>query len=216
MSTDLLETLPLAHRLALSYAPHQTRDATLGLLALDARLAGIVRADGEAIIAQMKLAWWRERLADNPENWPVGEPLLALLAGSDIRPAGLVGLVNGWEGLLAERLSAVSIDEFAQGRGEAWLATAQLDDNEQAAVQGAAVEVGYFELNANLSDPEEKELTAERVHSAPWTRPALPASHRPLAVLHALARRARSKAEQQLLHGPAAMLTAMRVGILGR
>ena len=216
MSTELLESLPLAHRLALSYAPRHARDATLGLLALDARLASIVRTDGEAIIAQVKLAWWRERLAENPENWPIGEPLLAKIANAGMATGGLVSLVNGWEGLLAEHLTPSSVEEFAQGRRRAWQAFGEMDETQTIAAGQAAQELGYFELQAHLSDPEEKDLAAERLNTMSWARPVLPASHRPLAVLHALGRRARNKAEPQLLHGPVAMLTAMRVGILGR
>ncbi len=216
MSADLLETLPLAHRLALSYAPRQSRDAGLGLLALDARLAGIVRTDGEAIIAQMKLAWWRDRLSEDPANWPVGEPLLELLAASGIRPDALVGLVDGWEGLLAEKLTIASIDEFADGRGQAWQAVTPLPEDQLSIARQAGVEHAYFELYANLSDAEEKELAGARILGASWKKAALPAALRPLAVLHGLARRALNRNEWQLLHGPGAMLAAMRVGILGR
>ena len=57
----LLGLTPL-HRLALAYAPAASRGAWLGFLALDMRLAAIVRAAREPMIGQIKLAWWRERL----------------------------------------------------------------------------------------------------------------------------------------------------------
>ena len=46
MAEDLLDELPRPQRLALSYAPAAVRSATLGLLALDARLGAILRRRG--------------------------------------------------------------------------------------------------------------------------------------------------------------------------
>jgi phytoene synthase len=44
MSQDLLDSLPAPWRLAVAYAPASTRDRWLTLLALDIRLAGVVRS----------------------------------------------------------------------------------------------------------------------------------------------------------------------------
>ena len=56
---ELLDTLAPMHRLALAYAPAEARPAWAGLLALDARLAGVVRAAREPVLGQLRLAWWR-------------------------------------------------------------------------------------------------------------------------------------------------------------
>ena len=116
MPTDPVEDLPLVQRLALSYAPARARADTLTLLTLDNRLSGILRQRGETIIAQIKLAWWRDRLGELPANWPTGEPLLARLADWSGDTQALVPLVDGWEAILAENLDAPRIDEFATGR----------------------------------------------------------------------------------------------------
>ena len=56
LALSLLETLPLRQRLALAYGTGEGRLALLGLLALDQRLAGIVRNSREPSLAQLRLA----------------------------------------------------------------------------------------------------------------------------------------------------------------
>lgn len=211
MSSELIETLPLAHRLALSYAPRGSRSATLALLALDARLAKVVREGGEAVIAQMKLAWWRERLAQAPADWPQGEPLLAMMRESGLRWSDVVPLVDGWEHLLDDQLDLGAITEFVVGRSLAWNA---LQPGE--AVACAAREWAAFDLATNLNDPSERAVVLAFARNEPWARARLPRKARPLVVLHGLARRAMQRGGGDLLDGPGAMFTAMRLGILGR
>ena len=118
------DPLPLPRRLALAYAPRRSRDAVLGLWLLDQRLAGILQAQGEVLIAQIKLAWWRDRLGEDPAGWPRGEPLLALLQSGKVPPRSYLPLVDGWEALLAEDLTAAGVDwveyEVAGGGGRYW------------------------------------------------------------------------------------------------
>ncbi len=75
---DLAETLPTMHRLALAYAPGRTRLAWLALLALDSRLAGVLRSASEPMLAQIRLAWWRDMLArseaDRPRRRTLAQP----------------------------------------------------------------------------------------------------------------------------------------------
>ena len=66
-------------RLALAYAPAQMRPLWAGFLALDRRLADAAREGRDAIMIQLRLAWWRDRFAQPAAEWPAGEPLLALL-----------------------------------------------------------------------------------------------------------------------------------------
>ena len=87
--------------LALAYAPRDARPVFQDLFALDRRLADAVRQASEPIIAQLKLAWWRDRFAQSPAEWPKGEPLLARLAGWDADISRLGGLVDGWEQIAA-------------------------------------------------------------------------------------------------------------------
>src|SRR5690606_3777043 len=151
MSNVLLGELPASQRLALAYAPARARPATLALLALDARLAGILRGRREPLAAQLRLAWWRETLARPPEEWPHGEPSLdGRRGGRD--PSGLAALPGGWEALLGEDLPPRAIAEFVGGRAKAFaclareLGVATPDDAGEAARLWAVAD-----LAANIS-----------------------------------------------------------------
>ncbi|APE28784.1 squalene/phytoene synthase family protein [Aurantiacibacter gangjinensis] len=216
MNEALLETLPVAHRLALAYAPRDAREATLAVLALDARLAKIVRQRGERLIAQMKLAWWRDRFAQPPVEWPKGEPVLELLHAANVSPSHLSSAVDGWEILLAEELDAEAARGFAQGRAGLWHALTADEPEVVGAITTAAREWALVDLALNLGHEDDRAAVMALAKEEAWARPALPKRLRPLAVLHALARRSMRAGSRDLLDGPGAMMTTLRVGILGR
>lgn len=213
MDRSLLEELPRPQRLALSYAPSAARRATLTLLALDARLGAAIRRRGEPVLAQMRLAWWRDTLAADPHGWPGGDSLLAQLRQWR-QPAALIPLVDGWEGLLVEDLDAAAVEEFAEGRAEgfAQLACELGCDPEPAADRARVWALG--DLAANLSVPRERAAAVVAARGAP--HPPLPRALRPLAVLSGLARRALRHGGAPLLDGPVAVFLALRLGIGGR
>ena len=211
--TGLATDLPPPQRLALSYAPAHARSATLSLLALDARLAAILRARREPIAAQLRLAWWRDILARPVAEWPRGEPVLdALREWRD--PAELSGLPEGWEALLAEALTPEAVAEFAAGRGRAFACLAGEFGAEPADAATAARIWALADLAANLSDGAERALVVEQARDlAP---PPLPGSLRPLAVLAGLGARALRRGGAALLSGPGSALQALRIGLTGR
>lgn len=211
----MLDDLPPAERLALAYAPARNRSATLALLALDARLAAIVRGRREPIATQLRLAWWRDVLARPAAEWPRGEPVLDGLRGWR-DPSCLAGLPGGWEALLADELTPAAIGEFADGRGQAFACLARelgTPSPEDAATAGRTWALA--DLAANLSNGLERALVVEcgRGLSAP---PRLPASLRPLAVLAALGAAALKRGGGPLLAGPRSALLALRIGVTGR
>jgi 15-cis-phytoene synthase len=109
-------------RLAIAYAPKQVRAQFALLLRFDVRLAGIIENAREPLIAQIKLAWWRDAIMASVSARPKGEPLLSDLFALD-DPAltqGAAELVNAWE-LLVEREQwpAETTLSFAQIRGRA-------------------------------------------------------------------------------------------------
>ncbi|GGD51829.1 hypothetical protein GRI62_05840 [Erythrobacter arachoides] len=218
MNAQLLSTLPLAQRLALSYAPACARDATLALLALDTRLAGIVRGHGEPVIAQLKLAWWRDRLAQDPAVWPAGEPLLALMRTCGVEPVRLAGMVDGWELLLSEELGRPELEEFAEGRALGWsgLAEAFHVGAPYAAVSTIATAWALADLALHLGGGEVAASAREIALALPRGDERLPRELRTLVVLHGLARRALLRGSREPLDGPAAMLAAARLGFAGR
>lgn len=219
MVTDLIDSLPLVQRLALSYAPRRARGATLALLALDTRLAGIVRGASEPMIAQMKLAWWRERLSEKPAGWPEGEPLLALLREWPGNVAALVALVDGWEALLAEEFDEAAMASFSEGRADAWRALGDgLGVHEVSLINAwdAAHRWALHDLLLHLQSDELRSNLATLLETKKWPRVGLDPKFRALAVLHGLSRRAWRRNAEKLLDGPGAMLTAMRLGFVGR
>lgn len=217
MQIDLRDDLPLVQRLALSYSPASSREHVLALLALDTRLAGILRNRSEAMIAQIKLAWWRERLSEDPANWPSGEPLLGLLADWPNDRSGLVQLVNGWEALLADELGEGEMREFAQGRGAAWASLASGAQAETA--RAAGYQWALADLAMNLEHLDESDLARTLVKGEDWSTRAkqekLPKSLRTLAVLHGLSRRALNKNSAEMLDNYRSAMLALRIGLLG-
>lgn len=89
-------------RLAIAYAPHRLRAAFALLLQIDSRFGDILRNAREPMIAQIKMAWWREAFAKAPQQRPKGEPLLQALndVGDIIPLAALEALASAWETLL--------------------------------------------------------------------------------------------------------------------
>ena len=202
------------NRLALSHAPVRARPATLALLVLDERLAAVLRVRREPIAAQLRLAWWRDVLAQPAAEWPRGEPVLDALRGWR-DPTGLTALATGWEALLTESLTAAVIAEFVDGRAQGFaclvreLGVARVDDAAAAARLWALAD-----LAAHLSDGEERALVVEQGRGL--TLPVLPASLRSLAVLGGLGAAALRKGGAPLLDGPGSTLLALRIGLSGR
>lgn len=212
--SGLIDDLAPAERLALAYAPAQGRTATLAVLALDARLAAILRARREPIAAQLRLAWWRDMLALPAADWPRGEPVLDLLRGWR-DPSGLVPLAVGWEALLADALTEEVIAEFVHGRGRAFAALAQeLGVDATASAEEAARLWALADLAAHLSDDDERARAL--AYGRQLAPPPLPASLRPLAVLAGLGARALQRGGKPLLSGFGGTLLALRIGITGR
>ncbi|MGN6376722.1 MAG: squalene/phytoene synthase family protein [Sphingomonas sp.] len=110
--------------LALSYAV-EGRDAAAAILALDDRLATIMRRTRDPLTGQMRLTWWHNALtALDPAAAPA-EPVLQALA-TEALPRGVDGatlaaIVEGWEALLEEPLTAAAVAQHA-GRGRALFA----------------------------------------------------------------------------------------------
>lgn len=211
MDSALLEQLSPLARLALSYAPGAVRDDWLTLLALDAKLAGIVRQAREETLARIRLAWWRERLQAPVAERPKGEPLLARLADWPDAGRGLEALVDGWEALLGDEvLSAETLSEFADGRAAAAnLLLARHSIAPRADLGGW----GLADLALNLSDPAEKAVALDLLRASPG-QGKRPKALRPLVVIEGVTRKA-ALAGRPLLSGPIDLLLAMRLGLLG-
>ena len=215
-----IERLPTLQRLALAYAPRHAHTATLGLLLLDDRLGGIVRRASEPMLAQIKLAWWRDTLSRSPADWPKGEPLLALLRHWNGCAVRLGGLVDGWEMCISGEgdLDGQAIEGLAKARGAAFGSLAGLLGHPEAA--RAALQMGgnwaLADLAAHLPDPEDRKTARLLMAGAAWTQRHLPRAMRPLAVLHGLAARSARKGIGIDQLTAASLAPAMRIGLFGR
>ena len=64
---------------------------------------------------QLRLAWWRDRLAEPADRWPRGEPLLGILTGWDSERAVLTALVDGREAQVVGEDGGVALDRARAG-----------------------------------------------------------------------------------------------------
>jgi phytoene synthase len=196
--SDAREILAPEARLALAYTPAAMRPQILAILALDARMAELVRGAREVILGQMRLAWWRDALAADPAGRRQGDPVLAALRAWPGDDAALSALVDGWEFLLGdEPLTAARIDGFAAGRAAAWAALG----GEPAA--RTARRWALADLAGHCRDRAERELVASTAR--PPQEP-LPRALRGLAML------AVGRADD----GTPRPWRALRLGLLGR
>jgi phytoene synthase len=212
VQTEPLQLLTPDRRLALSYAPRSVRGAWLVLYALDARLEAVVRSVREPLIGQLKLAWWRERIAEAPERRPRGEPLLAELAVWGKHAAALSALVDAWELQLGEDpAGTASIRAFALARGKACEALArQIGAADPAMANQAGQGWALLDIAALQGPSPALRAVSEETD---WQTPVLPRSLRPLLIHFGLARRARPR--DFAVGGLGDLLLAMRLGLLG-
>ena len=207
--------------LALAYAPASARPVFEDLFALDRRLADAVRQASEPIIAQMKLAWWRDRFAQDPSEWPKGEPLLTRLAQWDADVSMLGALVDGWERLLEEGpLSDDAIRGFGEGHVRAWAEASHAASSKPLPPQPGerALCWAYADLAAHCSQAEDAQrvqVTAGEQGAFGRVSKPLPGALRPFAVLGALGRRS-LRSGKPVLSGPGDFFAGVRAGVLGR
>ena len=206
--------------LALAYAPRDARPVMEDLFALDRRLADAVRQASEPIIAQMKLAWWRDRFAQNPQDWPKGEPLLARLANWDADVSQLGALVDGWEQIAAaQELTRDVIIAFAGRRARSWIVAAlALQLAEPDAINAAGMRWALADLAQNCASESERSLirtVARDLDHANARRHDLPRQLRPFAILSVLGGRALEH-ERPMLSRGSDFFAAVRAGMLGR
>lgn len=198
-----------AGRLALAATPAPLREGLAAALALDARLMRIAVDAREPMLAQLRLAWWRDRLGDDVDTRPKGDPVLDAI-GSAWRgdEAALIALVNGWEELLGD--SAVESKREAVGQGRAAVFAAFARRAGHAAEADAASVCAHSWAAATVL-----RLSGE-VPAQNLTLPRLPRPLRGLALLGGLARRAVHRGDGALLGDRMSPLAALRLSLIGR
>jgi len=215
----LLTTLPTIERLALAYAPGATRDTWLAFFALDARLASLVRSASEPMLAQLRIAWWREALEADASAWPQGDPILGALANWAGHHRGLASLADGWEALTAPApLDAKAMARFAKGRADSIGALADHVGAGRFGMEARqlATDWSLADLSTRFSREDERELARSLALGSASRPPKAPRALRPLAVLRATAHGRLAKDGNGEDRSPLTMLGAMRAGLLGR
>ena len=208
----------MLQRLSLSYAPRASKMQTLGLFALDARLAEIVRKACEPAMAQLRLAWWREAFARPVATWPSGEPLLACLEVWEGHIPALAKLVDAWEEMTAEApMPADRLAQLGRARGYTFAALAELVGAPEDADLAFRMGQGWalVDIRQRVSHPEEQARLDELALSCDWSSDRLSRKMRPLTVLHGMARRQLSALHDEP-HSLSALFHAIRLGLLGR
>ena len=125
------EWLTPLQKLLLAYARKGDRPRYAAAFALDNRLAQSVRDASEPLLGQIRISWWRDRLADIATAQDAGEPLLELLymlngQGADI--AAAAALVDSWEAVLLGDADRAGAGHALQDRGAAMFAFAVQND----------------------------------------------------------------------------------------
>jgi 15-cis-phytoene synthase len=169
--------------LALTYATEPGRAGLAALLALDDALGRLLRSTREPALGEIRLTWWRDRLAALDTAPPPGEPVLQALAAQvvarGVPGASLGGMTEGWALLLRPELSVEDLRRFGELRGGTlFTASAKLlgaEDKVEAAGQGWAL----ADLSTHLSDPPAaaaaRDLALPLLDAAlaeRWSRPA--------------------------------------------
>ncbi|WP_095011058.1 hypothetical protein [Tsuneonella mangrovi] len=214
----LNEPLPPERNLALAYMDGQLRPAASAAFALDARLAALVAQASEPLLAQMRLAWWRDQLRLKPSERALGEPLLAAFGQHWTGQEGvLLAMVDAWEELLGDApLPKSAIARFAEGRAQAFAALARLAamDRWAADCVRAAQRWTLADFALHTGNGEERDLA--RALATEFDRPKrLPRQLRGLAILESLATRSLANG-RPLMEGRSGAMLALRVGLFGR
>ena len=218
MSENLVQELPEASRLALASAG-QNRDLWLAVFALDARIGSYVLGAQEPLLAQMRIAWWRDELRKEPAARPQGDQLLDLIGATwDGQTEGLQYLLDGWEALLAEApLGKDAISVFVEGREQlaGFLCDRLATERNRAPAVNAARDWALADLAYRLPDETDRALALAMARES--ARPAAPPrALQPLAVLAGLSRRALARGGAPLIGDRLSPLVALRLGLFGR
>lgn len=202
------------------FAPAAGRRALVAIYAFDNELGRAPRAASTPLVAEMRLAWWREALEEIRAGGPVRRHPVALALGAGVRSHGLD--LDLLETLIDARLRELDPRpmtleealEWAEGTGGACarLAASVLDpgcDPQAAAAGGAAWSIGRLILTAGLSVEAAQEALEDRLTRARGvTATAFP------AVAHAALARARARGRRASPLGD--RLRLMRAVLTGR
>lgn len=201
--------------LALTYAKSGLRDPLVAVFALDATLAKLARQTREPIVAQLRLAWWRDALGTLGDGTFAGQPILAALhrsvADHRVDPATLIAVVDGWEALVTGDIPAHTRD---RGQG-LFKAAAELTGADDAWLGDAGE--GWAVADLALTSPDPAIVAAARADAIRLLDHALThRASRAARPLGALTLIARMDLDASPVGSPARIARLLRYRIIGR
>ncbi len=213
--------LPPELELAIAHSRPDDRAALKAMFELDRNLGRAVAQASEAIVGQLRLAWWRDAISAPLHERPTGNPLVNDIGTAfGAASAELACLVDGWEAfLLAERLDESSINPLLEGREKAWLTYAghtQVSADFEPEIRRAARLWSIADLAAGVRGASDRAALVAIAGTVPAQGRRLPSRLRGLAILQALAGRSLKRGGGPLLSDRGAALTALRSIVLGR
>ena len=218
MTDDLAETLPPEAELALAWCGSDVREPLRVALQLDRRLARIVTRTTEPMLGQMRLAWWRDALAQPAAERPRGDVVLdGIGLHWAAKEAALIAMVDGWEIFVsAQTLCQSEAVDFGMARG-AFFAALVPENAERMAMAGSRWALA--DAAAAMSDGDERAAIIAaglaNIRRTANTSMPFPKGLRGLAVLDALAQRALERGGRPLMEGRGASLAAFKAAIFG-
>jgi len=219
---DLITQESLAEelQLAAAYTPAALRDRLVAFLAFDQRLARIIAQSNEPMLAQIRIAWWRDRLAQPKPERPEGDAVLDAIgqhwAGAE---AALIQLANGWEEMLADPpISPSAVERFLAARAEPFRELSPADERAHSyeSVNQAARIWALADIAVNMSEPQERATIIAQGLDEMRAVKRLPKCWRGLAVLRSLAMRSLRAGGRPFMAGRGAAVAALWTGMTGR
>jgi len=206
-------------RLALSVAGARAGRARL-VFALDNECARIARVAREPMMAQIRLAWWRDGLASADALPAHRSPVMDALRAMEGFPAvrdHLIALIDGWEELIlwdgGEREAMLRV--YAEGRGGGLFAAIAPEREEEARLWGGLW--ALWDLAGHLDDADLARAAIDRGSERARGLPSHPSLPRLLAMLGGAARAdlARGRGMPAALT-PGLYMRLLRLQIFGR
>ena len=210
---ESIDALPEWAGLAIARAGPSLQPALSALLQFDRQLGRVILGATEPMLAQIRIAWWREELARSSEQAgrprPVDPLLNSLLDTTLGGSAELVTFIDGWETLLeAQPWSLKHRERYAAGHSAVFERCAQI-----AGSPGCAKEAGtHGEAWAQAKLARFDRTTPP---ATPPDLPRLPRDLRAIAMIGGLSRRALLRGGEELMGDRMSPFAALRLGIFG-
>ena len=207
-----------AKDVVLAHIGGEYRPRLAALFAFDSELSAAVTRASEPIVAQLRLAWWRDEIGKPEQARTLSVPLLAELTdiyGSEISKLG--ELVDGFEALALNDAESGLKGVYGVQKGRTTALNAVIGaENASGLAQplrDVAASWTFAQYAGGEAHPALKQVAADLLTRKP---PAFPRELRGLTILDRLARRSIARGGGPLLATRGDATTALRLGLFGR